>query len=179
VSVVGILNADSVINFPDFRSFEKAYQLIVQVSGRAGRKDRKGKVYIQTSQPNHQVINSVIEGSYTHFYQLLINERQAFHYPPFTRIIELMVVSKDINTTNEIAEILAQRLKSIFVNMILGPEFPLVSKIKDTYHKRILLKVNRDYSPSQVRKLLKQELDFLVSENKKKLFRVQVDADPV
>jgi primosomal protein N' (replication factor Y) (superfamily II helicase) len=179
VSVVGILNADSVINFPDFRSFEKAFQLIVQVSGRAGRKDKKGKVYIQTSQPNHQVINSVLEGNYSNFYQLLINERQTFHYPPFTRIIELMVVSKDINTTNEMAELLAQRLKSIFINMVLGPEFPLVSKIKDTYHKRILLKINRDYSPSQVRKLLKQELDILVSDNKKKLFRIQVDADPV
>lgn len=179
VSVVGILNADSVINFPDFRSFEKAFQLIVQVSGRAGRKDRKGKVFIQTSQPSHQVINSVLEGNYSNFYYLLINERQAFHYPPFTRIIELMVVSRDVNTTNEIAELLAQRLKSIFANMVLGPEFPLISKIKDSFHKRILLKINREYSPSQVRKLLKNEIDILTSENKKKLFRIQVDADPV
>lgn len=179
VSVVGVLNVDSVLNFPDFRSFEKAYQLIVQVSGRAGRKDKKGTVYIQTTQPEHSVIHQVLADDYLNFYQSQINEREKFHYPPFTRVIELSVVTKDITVVNDIAQQLANQLKPIFGNMLLGPEFPLVAKIKDQYHKRLLLKVNREYSPTQVRNLLKQEIDTLQYNNKKSYYRLQVDADPV
>ncbi|MCD6018642.1 MAG: primosomal protein [Bacteroidetes bacterium] len=179
VSVVGVLNVDSVLNFPDFRSFEKAYQLIVQVSGRAGRKDKKGTVYIQTNHPEHSVINHVLADNYLQFYQSQINEREQFHYPPFTRIIELSVVSKDPNVVNDIAQQLANQLKPLFGGMMLGPEFPLVAKIKDQYHKRILLKINREYSPTQVRNLLKQEMDTLQYNNKKSIYRLQVDADPV
>lgn len=179
VSVVGVLNVDSVLNFPDFRSFEKAYQLIVQVSGRAGRKDKKGTVYIQTTQPEHSVINQVLADDYLNFYQSQINEREKFHYPPFTRVIELSVVAKDVALVNDISQQLANQLKPIFGNMLLGPEFPLVAKIKDQYHKHILLKVNREYSPTQVRNLLKQEIDTLQYNNKKSYYRLQVDADPV
>jgi primosomal protein N' (replication factor Y) len=179
VSVVGVLNVDSVLNFPDFRSFEKAYQLIVQVSGRAGRKDKKGTVYIQTNHPEHSVINHVLADNYLQFYQSQINEREQFHYPPFTRVIELSVVSKDQNVVNDIAQQLADQLKPLFGGMMLGPEFPLVAKIKDQYHKRILLKINREYSPTQVRNLLKQEIDTLQFNNKKSIYRLQVDADPV
>ena len=179
VSVVGVLNVDSVLNFPDFRSFEKAYQLIVQVSGRAGRKQKKGTVYIQTNQPEHEVINHVLADNYLQFYQSQINEREQFHYPPFTRVIELSVVSKDITVVNDMAEQLAVQLKPLFGGMLLGPEFPLIAKIKDQYHKRILLKINRDYSPTQVRNLLKQEIDTLQYNNKKSIYRLQVDADPV
>ncbi|MES2566614.1 MAG: primosomal protein N' [Bacteroidota bacterium] len=179
VSVVGVLNVDSVLNFPDFRSFEKAYQLIVQVSGRAGRKDKKGTVYIQTNHPEHSVINHVLADNYLQFYQSQINEREQFHYPPFTRVIELSVVSKDENVVNDISQQLANQLKPLFGGMMLGPEFPLVAKIKDQYHKRILLKINREYSPTQVRNLLKQEIDTLQYNNKKSIYRLQVDADPV
>ena len=179
VSVVGVLNVDSVLNFPDFRSFEKAYQLIVQVSGRAGRKDKKGTVYIQTNQPEHSVINHVLADNYLQFYQSQINEREQFHYPPFTRVIELSVVSKDVNVVNDIAQQLANQLKPLFGGMMLGPEFPLIAKIKDQYHKRVLLKINREYSPTQVRNLLKQEIDTLQYNNKKSIYRLQIDADPV
>ncbi len=179
VSVVGVLNVDSVLNFPDFRSYEKAYQLIVQVSGRAGRKEKAGTVYIQTNQPEHEVINHVLANDYLQFYQSQINEREQFHYPPFTRVIELSVVAKDINVVNDIAEQLAHQLKPLFGGMLLGPEFPLVAKIKDQYHKRVLLKINREYSPTQVRNLLKQEIDTLQYNNKKSIYRLQIDADPV
>lgn len=179
VSVVGVLNVDSVLNFPDFRSFEKAYQLIVQVSGRAGRKDKKGTVYIQTNHPEHSVINHVLADNYLQFYQSQINEREQFHYPPFTRIIELSIVSKNVDVVNDLAQQLANQLKPLFGGMMLGPEFPLVAKIKDQYHKRILLKINREYSPTQVRNLLKQEIDTLQFNNKKSVYRLHVDADPV
>ncbi len=179
VSVVGVLNVDSVLNFPDFRSYEKAYQLIVQVSGRAGRKQKKGTVYIQTNQPEHEVITHVLADNYLQFYQSQIPEREQYHYPPFTRVIELTVVSKDLATVNDLAEQLARQLKPVFGGMMLGPEFPLVAKIKDQYHKRVLLKINREYSPTQVRNLLKQEIDLLQYHNKKSIYRLQVDADPV
>ena len=179
VSTVGVLNVDSVLNFPDFRSFEKAYQLIVQVSGRAGRKDKKGTVYIQTTQPEHSVINHVLADNYQEFYQSQINEREKFHYPPYTRVIELSVVAKDITVVNDIAQQLANQLKPIFSSMMLGPEFPLVAKIKDQFHKKILLKINREYSPTQVRNLLKQEVDTLQYNNKKSQYRLQINADPV
>lgn len=179
VSVVGVLNVDSILNFPDFRSYEKAYQLILQVSGRAGRKQKKGTVYIQTNQPEHEVIQHVLADNYLQFYQSQINERDQFHYPPFTRVIELSVVSKDVTIVNDIAEQLANQLKPLFGGMLLGPEFPLVAKIKDQYHKRILIKINREYSPTQVRNLLKQEMDTLQYNNKSSLYRLQVDADPV
>lgn len=179
VSVVGILNVDSILNFPDFRSYEKAYQLIVQVSGRAGRKNKKGTVYIQTNQPEHDVIRQVLADNYAQFYQSQLPEREQYHYPPFTRVIELSVVSKDVSTVNDIADQLARQLRPLFGGMMLGPEFPLVAKIKDQYHKRILLKINREYSPTQVRNLLKQEIDLLQYHNKKSIYRIQVDADPV
>lgn len=179
VSVVGVLNVDSILNFPDFRSFEKAYQLIVQVSGRAGRKKSKGTVFIQTNQPQHEVINHVLANDYLQFYQSQINEREQYHYPPFTRIIEIMTVAKDVNVVNDISQQLANQLKPLFGGMLLGPEFPLVAKIKDQYYKRILLKINREYSPTQVRGILKQELDSLQYNNKKSNYRIQIDADPV
>jgi primosomal protein N' (replication factor Y) len=179
VSVVGVLNVDGVLNFPDFRSYEKAYQLIVQVSGRAGRREKKGRVYIQTNQPEHEVINHILADNYLQFYQSQINEREQFHYPPYTRVIELTVISKDVVVVNDIAQQLANQLKPLFGGMLLGPEFPLVAKIKDQYHKRILLKINREYSPTQVRNLLKQEMDTLQYNNKSSLYRLQVDADPV
>ena len=179
VTVVGVLNVDGVLNFPDFRAHEKAYQLIVQVSGRAGRKQTAGEVFIQTVQPSHGVIQHVLDSSYLQFYQSQINERQQFNYPPFTRVIELTIVSRDLAITNDISEQLANQLKPTFRGMMLGPEFPLVTKIKDQYHKRILLKINREYSPKQVRQLLKQEIDTLKFNNKKSMFRLNIDADPV
>lgn len=179
VSTVGVLNVDSILNFPDFRSFEKAYQLIVQVSGRAGRKDRNGKVYIQTTLPDHPVLQQALTGDYGAFYNSLIGEREQYHYPPFTRVIELTLVSKDINLTNLLAEELAAQLRPLFGAMMLGPEFPLIAKIKDQYHKRILLKINRDYAPTQVRNILKAEIDRLKFNNKQHAYRLVVDADPV
>ncbi len=179
VSVVGVLNVDNILNFPDFRSFEKAYQLIVQVSGRAGRKDKKGKVYIQTTLPDHPVLAHVLAGDYAAFYQSLIAEREQYHYPPYTRIIEFTIIAKEVDVVNTIAEAFAGQLRPLFGSMLLGPEFPLIAKIKDQFHKRILLKVNRSYSPTQIRQLLKTEIDTLQFRHKQYTYRLQVDADPV
>ncbi len=179
VSVVGVLNVDSVLNFPDFRSFEKAYQLIVQVSGRAGRKQKHGTVYIQTNQPDHKVIEQVMANNFANFYQAHITEREQYHYPPFYRVISLAVTSKDVNEVNDISQQLANQLKPIFKGMMLGPEFPMVAKVKDRFSKRILLKINREFSPTQIRQILKQQLDLLQHHNQKSTYRLVIDADPV
>lgn len=178
VSVVGILNADSLLSFPDFRSHERAYQLITQVSGRAGRKHKEGKVYIQTVQPTHPVLQYVLNGDIRLFYNNQLVERQQYHYPPFSRLIELNVVSKDVNLVNNISAELAKRLKTFFGKDLLGPQFPLVSKIKNNYYKRIILKVDKASPPNQVRQMLSSEINNLHLYYRNEKFWIQINVDP-
>jgi primosomal protein N' (replication factor Y) len=178
VSVVGILNADSLISFPDFRSHERAYQLITQVSGRAGRKHKPGKVYVQTSQPSHPLLQYVMNDDIRLFYNNQLKEREQYHYPPFMRLIELNLISKDINVVNNLSEELAHSLKPFFGKDMLGPQFPLVSKIRNNYYKRIVLKVHKTANARQVRDVLNLEISNLHLNNKSMQFRVQVDVDP-
>lgn len=178
VSVAGILNADSLLSFPDFRSHERAYHLITQVSGRAGRKHVKGKVFIQTSQPSHPLFHFIINSNIKSFYNNQLAERQQYFYPPFSRLIELNIVSKDIQAVNNLSEELAANLKVFFGKNILGPQFPLVSKIKNRYYKRLLIKTNKTSSPSKVREIISNEINLLHQNNKTDLFKVQVDVDP-
>jgi len=179
VSVVGILNADSILNFPDFRSFEKAFQLITQVRGRAGRSNKVGKVFIQTSQPKHIVIENVIQNKLEHFYKEILAERQQYNYPPFSRLFELNVISKDINEVNHLAHELLLLLKPHFGENILGPEFPLVSKIKNQYYKRLMIKTARTDSPQIIRNKIAEAIIDLQNKYKKWIFRVMIDVDPV
>lgn len=178
VSVVGILNADSLFSFPDFRSHERAYQLITQVSGRAGRKHKSGKVYIQTVQPTHPVLQYILNGDLRLFYNNQLKERQHYHYPPFSRIIELNVVSKEINLVNNVSLELAKRLKTYFGKDLLGPQFPPVGKIKNNYFKRIILKVDKASPPNQVRQMLNTEINNLHLYYRNEKFRVQINVDP-
>jgi primosomal protein N' (replication factor Y) len=178
VSVVGILNADSLFSFPDFRSHERGYQLITQVSGRAGRKHKKGKVFIQTLQPEHPLLQFVINGDMKLFYSTQLNERKEYHYPPFSRLIELNVVSKDVNLVNNMSEELAKRLKGTFGKDLLGPQFPLVSKIKNNYYKRIILKIDKSLGPQNVRHLLNTEINNLHANYRDEAFKIQIDVDP-
>jgi primosomal protein N' (replication factor Y) (superfamily II helicase) len=179
VSVVGILNADTMLNFPDFRSFEKAWQLITQVRGRAGRNNKRGKVLIQTTQPKHFVIEKVPENNIDDFYSTVIQERENFFYPPFSRLIKLNVLSKEINEVNHLSHELLQYLKPSFENNILGPEFPLVSKVKNQYIKTLLIKTNRSHSPHQIRNLINEAIISLHTNYKKWNFKIQPDVDPV
>lgn len=179
VSVVGILNADSILNFPDFRSFEKAFQLITQVRGRAGRSSQKGKVFIQTSQPKHIVIENVISNQLENFYNNILEERLQYNYPPFSRLMELSVVSKDLNEVNHLSHELLVLLKPHFGNNILGPEFPLVSKIKNKYYKCLLIKTNRKEAAANIRGNINEAVTELHNKYKKWNFKIQIDVDPV
>ena len=179
VSVVGVLNADSILNFPDFRSFEKAFQLITQVKGRAGRDTEKGKVFIQTTQPQHHVINYVSENKIKNFFADTLAERQQFNYPPFSRLFEINVISKDVNEVNHLANELFLLLKPTFNENLLGPEFPLISRIKNQYYKRILIKTSKKETALSTRQIVFNALNDLQNNFKDWRYKVAIDVDPV
>ncbi len=179
VSMVGILNADSMLNFPDFRSFERSYQLMAQVSGRAGRKNKRGKVIIQTQNPEHSIIQEVIANDYNSMYVNQLLDRKKFNYPPYYRLIEITVIHKEVEMVNDAAKYLADVLKKQFQKRVLGPEFPLVSRIRNLYHKNILLKIERDASVAQVKKVVNDLLIKFKSGSDYKSVRVQLDVDPM
>jgi len=179
VSMVGILNADSMLNFPDFRSFERSFQLMAQVSGRAGRKSKRGKVIIQTQNPDHSIIQEVIANDFASMYTNQLMDRKNFNYPPYFRLIEVTVIHKDVDMVNASSKYLADALKKHFAKRVLGPEFPLVSRVRNLYHKNILLKIERDASVGQVKKILSDLLVKFKSSADYKSVRVQIDVDPM
>ncbi|MCD4698686.1 MAG: primosomal protein N', partial [Bacteroidales bacterium] len=179
VSVVGIMNADNMISFPDFRSYERSFQLMAQVSGRAGRKNKRGKVIIQSYNPYHAVIRDVIAHDYQSMYSSQILERRNFKYPPFYRLVYLSLKHKDARLLNEGARELAIILRDRFGNRILGPEYPLIAKIKNLYIKRILVKLERDNQLSQNKKLVIETIDKFHGMAIYKNIRVVIDVDPV
>jgi primosomal protein N' (replication factor Y) len=179
VSIVGIMNADNMINFPDFRSFERSFQLMSQVAGRSGRKNKQGKVIIQTFNPKHEVITDVVENDYKALYEKQMQERSAFHYPPYYRLVQVRLLHKDYKLLNEAAKVLATQLHSIFRGKVLGPEYPLVSRIKNQYIKQILIKASRKESVSALKKELQVQLDDFASLKEFKRVRIRIDVDPV
>ncbi len=178
VSVVGILNADNLISFPDFRSPERSYQLMAQVSGRAGRKNKRGKVIIQTYNPYHTIIRNVIDNDYMKTYKEIILDRINFNYPPFHRLIEIRLKHKDYRVLNPVTDELAQLLKARFGSRVLGPEYPIVSRIKNLYIKNILLKIERDVSLKNAKKELITILDQFKKPTLSKGVYIIIDVDP-
>jgi len=179
VSLVGILNADNMISFPDFRSYERSYQLMAQVSGRAGRKNKRGKVIIQAYNPNHSVIRDVVEHNYLSMYQSQILERRNFKYPPFYRLIGLSLKHKDARLLNEAARELAILLRDKLQNRVLGPEYPLISRIKNLYIKNILVKLEKSESLKDQKQVMLETISRFKGEGRYKGIRVVVDVDPV
>lgn len=179
VTMVGILNADSMLNFPDFRSFERSYQLMAQVSGRAGRKNKRGKVIIQSQNPDHSIIQDVMYNNFISMYTAQLLDRKNFNYPPFFRLIEITVIHKDQDMVNASAKYLADELKRHFKQRVLGPEFPIVSRIRNLYHKNILLKIERDASVIQVKKIVTEILTKFKASADYKSVRLQIDVDPM
>lgn len=151
VSVAGILNADNLINFPDFRAHERAFQLISQVSGRAGRKHNRGKVVIQTTQPGHPLLKMICDQDYVQVFLSQMEERQLFKYPPFTRLIRIIIKHKNMDTVDRVSAQLAGMLRKSRTLNVLGPEFPLVSRIQLMYQKEIWLKTDKKEYPVPVR----------------------------
>ena len=146
VSLVGVMNADALLNFPDYRAHERTFQLLTQVSGRAGRTKKRGKVIIQTYNPYHQILKQVSTGDYDGMYQEQLYEREQYKYPPNNRIIKITLKHKNYNVLNEAADWFASALKNVVRATVLGPEYPPVARIRNQYLKHILVKIDKKES---------------------------------
>lgn len=146
VTVVGVIQADQLLNFPDFRAHERCFQLLMQVAGRAGRTDVQGQVLIQSYYPEHPVLQQVAHYDYEGMYQKQLSERQKFHYPPFYRLIKLTVKDRKLIKMTQAAQWLAETLKQVFGSHVLGPEQPPVGRIRNEYLTHILIKIPQQHS---------------------------------
>ncbi len=179
VTVIGIVNADSLLKFPDFRANERSFQMLAQVSGRAGRRGKKGKVVIQTYDPHHRIIDQVIRNDYAEMYQMEMNERQQFKYPPFYRVVRLDVKHKNAEVLFHQAEYLGNALKKQFGDRVLGPEFPLINRIRNYYIKTIIIKIEKEgTSMVRVKNILKEAILQFQTEKISKGSLIRVDVDP-
>lgn len=179
VSVVGILNADNMMNFPDFRSYERSYQLMAQVAGRAGRKNKQGTVILQTYSPDNFIVRKVIENDYQGMYQHELEERRLFKYPPFYRIINVYVKHRDNETTEKIANEMADKMRQVLGNRILGPDKPPVSRIQTMYIRKIILKVENGLDMRFVKEQLRNIYRQMQEDKKYKSFLIHYDVDPM
>ena len=162
VKLVGVLNADQLINFPDFRAHERSFQLLQQVAGRAGRTDTRGKVVIQSYNPHHTILQQVSINDYQSMFVEQLEDRRIYKYPPYCRLIKLTLKHKDYNKVNDGAEWLATSLRHVFKANVLGPEFPVVSRIRNQYHKNILIKIPQNQSLIKTKSVLQKiKLRFL------------------
>lgn len=178
VSLVGIMNADNLLNFPDFRAHERSFQLMLQVAGRSGRTQKRGKVLIQTYNPYHQIIQQVSTGNYEAMYKEQLEERYQYQYPPYFRLMRLTIKCRDFSKTNEAASWLAQALENVFERFVLGPEFPPVARIRNEYYKNILLKIPQKQSLGKTKKVVERILTSFRSISAYRSVRVIVNVDP-
>lgn len=178
VSLVGILDADMMLRRPDFRAFERSFQLMTQVAGRAGRRQKRGKVVIQTREPENWVIQKVIEHNFIEFYSNEILERKNFFWPPFYKLIRITLKSKSENELNHSAKVFAESMVTVFKERVLGPEFPVIQRINNYFLKQITLKVEREVSPTKVKERLEELIENFYSTPSNKSIRMVVDVDP-
>lgn len=156
VALVGILNADNMLNFPDFRAHERSFQLMVQVSGRAGRVQKQGKVAIQTYNPYHQILQQVSANNYTQMYKEQLEERYQYKYPPFLRTVKVTLKHKDYNKINNASEWLAKSFRNQFNEFVLGPTTPSVARVRNQYIRHILIKLPPNRNIKQSKEILKK-----------------------
>jgi primosomal protein N' (replication factor Y) len=146
VSLVGVIDLDMLLHFPDFRSYERAFQMAVQVSGRAGRRDHRGKVIIQTRDIKHPVVQHIRDGNYDSFYQQELLERSAHEYPPYTRMIRILFKHKDADVVREAAMQFSAAIPEQYSHNLLGPHEPLINRIRNEYLQELWFKLNRNTS---------------------------------
>ena len=179
VAIVGILNADNLLNQPDFRAYERGYQLMAQVGGRAGRKNKQGKVIIQTSEPTHPIILNIIANDYEAMYRGQISERKHYKYPPFYRMIGITVKHREKNELDRIAGELSAKLRERFGARILGPEYPLISRIKAQYIKQLWIKIEREISVVNAKRQMQEIITQVRTREGNKAIQIAIDVDPI
>ncbi|EKT4518973.1 primosomal protein N' [Flavobacterium psychrophilum] len=177
VSLVGILNADSMLYFPDFRAFERSFQMMTQVSGRAGRSDKKGKVIIQTYNTNHNTIQQVVQNDYLSMFNEQLYERKIYHYPPYFKLIKLTLKQKDFDKLKEGSMWLYQVLKQQFDIPVLGPEEPAINRIRNEYIRTILIKIPQEKSLGNTKKTIQRILNSFESVSQFRAIKVGVNVD--
>lgn len=177
VTLVGVLNADNMLNFPDFRAHERSFQMLTQVSGRAGRSKKQGRVLIQTFNPYHQILQQVTTNSYEQMYGEQLTERRNFHYPPHYRLIQITLKHKDFNLLNDGAEWLGKSLTNSFGKNLLGPTVPSVGRVRNMYIKQLLIKIPPKQSIKATKDLIKKIRVMYESIGRFRSIRMSVDVD--
>ena len=179
VSVVGILNADTMLNYPDFRAYEHAYMMMAQVSGRAGRKGKRGLVILQTRQANLPLIGQVVRNDFETFFQELLSERRAFRYPPFYRLVAVYLRHKDDSLVNTAAIELGSRLRQWFGDRVLGPDKPSVAMVRQQHIRKVVLKLENGIDMKKVREYLLMAQSQMLTDKRYASLMVYYDVDPL
>ncbi|KPL08723.1 MAG: primosomal protein N', partial [Bacteroides sp. SM23_62] len=179
VGLVGVLHADNLLNFPDFRSFERSYQLMAQVAGRAGRKDGRGKVVIQTTNPSHPVIQHIHSGDFHSMYMSQMEERQAFQYPPYSRLLRINLRHENREFVDKASKQLAENLRKVIPVPVMGPQSPIIGRIQRMQLMNILVKLPRSARMADLKKLIKKEIDDIRSRREYRKLFIVPDVDPV
>ncbi len=179
VSVVGILNADTMLNYPDFRAYERAFQLMAQVAGRAGRKHKRGRVVLQTKSMDHPIIRQVMTNDYEEMVGGQLAERQMFHYPPYYRLVYVYLKNKNEALLDQMAHVMADKLRAVFGNRVLGPDNPPVARIQTLFIKKIIVKIEQNAPMSRARELLLRIQQEMLEDEHYKSLIVYYDVDPM
>lgn len=178
LTVVGILDADSMLHFPDFRAYERSFQMMEQVSGRAGRRTRRGKVIIQTGDPSHLILRQVLKHDYKAMYLTQLEERQLFGYPPFTRLIRITLKHRDMPLLNRSAARFAGTLRRRLGKAVLGPEFPQVMQVQKWYLKTVIVKLGKELSASKVKEMIRTAMETEMKLSGNSGLHIHADVDP-
>ncbi len=177
VSLVGVLNADTLLNFPDFRAYERAYQMMVQVSGRAGRSKKQGNVAIQTYNPYHQILQQVSTTNYTEMYKEQLQDRWQYRYPPYYRIIKITLKHKDYIKVDDGINWLAKALQNVFQENVLGPTAPAISRIRNQYIKNLMIKIPPKQSLGKTKEVIAKVKNTFQAVKEFRPIRFIVDVD--
>lgn len=179
VSVVGILNADTMLNYPDFRAYERAFQLMAQVAGRAGRKNKRGRVVLQTKSMDHAIIPQVIANDFEGMVGGQLAERQLFHYPPYYRLVYVYLKNRNETLLDLMAQTMAGKLRAVFGNRVLGPDKPPVARVQTLFIRKIIVKIENNAPMARARELLVQVQKEMLAEDRFKSLMVYYDVDPM
>ena len=179
VNVVGILDADMMLNLPDFRSFERTFHILAQVAGRSGRKGRKGRVILQTRSADSEIIRDVVDNNYEEMYRTQIAERELFRYPPFTRLIYVYLLHRDFHTVEHLANQTADLLRKSLGLRVLGPDCPPVGRVQSMHIRKIILKMQTSDNVARTRQLLQSIVGQVQAQPIANSLRVYFDVDPV
>ena len=178
VVLVGVINADHLLNFPDFRAHERSFQMLCKVAGRAGRFGKQGNVIIQTYQPESPVLRQVVHHNYETFFKEQMKERFEYQYPPYNRLIQITFKNKNMDALNKGADWFSNVLKQSYSGTILGPVFPAVARVRNLYIKQLLIKSNDSIQVSQLKQLIERIHMSFSAVGSFRSIRVNIDVDP-